>query len=71
MPNTIFTGGFYIKGNRLLTDLLVRLVLSKKGYFSAPFYDEQECLSKFGEYFTIESTYTTKSVFVFEMNRKN
>lgn len=69
--NKIFTGCFYIKGKRLLTDLLVRHVLSRRGYFSAPFYDQQESLSKFGECFNIEYTATMKSFLVFTMNKKN
>ena len=69
--NKIFTGSFFIRGKRLLTDLLVRHVGSRKGYFSPPFYDEQESLSEFGEYFNIEHTATMKSGFVFTMKKKN
>jgi SAM-dependent methyltransferase len=68
--NKIFTGSFYIKGKRLLTDLIVRHILYRRGLFSAPFYDEQESLSKFGEYFNIDYTATMKSGFIFEMNKK-
>jgi ubiquinone/menaquinone biosynthesis C-methylase UbiE len=69
--NKILTGGFYIKGKRLLTDLFVRLVMSRRGYFSSPFYDEQESLSKLGECFNIEYAATMKSAFVFVVNKKN
>ena len=67
--NMPFAGCFYIKGERLLTDLLIRHILSRRGYFSAPFYGEQESLSKFGEYFNVDSMATMKSFFIFEMNK--
>ncbi|KKK69606.1 hypothetical protein LCGC14_2932340, partial [marine sediment metagenome] len=68
--NRLFAGCFYIKGKRLLTDLLIRHILSRRGFFSAPFYSEHESLSKFGEYFNIDSTATMKSFFIFEMSKK-
>jgi ubiquinone/menaquinone biosynthesis C-methylase UbiE len=68
--DAIFSGGFYIKGKRLLTDLVVRTVLCGKGWFTAPFYNKQECLSKFGEYFTCHLTANLKSAFYFAMNKK-
>jgi ubiquinone/menaquinone biosynthesis C-methylase UbiE len=65
-----FMGCFYIRGKRKLTDLLVQKVLSKQGTFTAPFYDEAETLSRFGEYFTARSTANVKSIFYFDMERK-
>ncbi len=68
--DAIFSGCFYIKGKRLLTDIVVRTILCGKGWFTAPFYNEQECLSKFGEYFTSHFTANLKSAFYFAMNKK-
>jgi SAM-dependent methyltransferase len=68
--NAIFSGSFYIKGKRLLTDLFVRQIFCRKGFFTAPFYDEHECLSKFGEHFNIHDTANVKSGFCFEMSKK-
>ena len=68
--NAIFSGSFYIKGKRLLTDLLVRQIFCRIGFFTAPFYDEQECLSKFSEQFNIHYTANVKSGFCFEINKK-
>ena len=68
--NAIFSGCFYIKGKRLLTDIIVRTVLCAKGWFTAPFYSEQECLSKFGEYFTCHLTANLKSAFYFALHKK-
>jgi len=68
--NSIFSGSFYIKGKRLLTDLFVRQIFCRKGFFTAPFYDEHECLSKFGEQFNIHHTANIKSGFCFEMSKK-
>ncbi|MFC1735719.1 methyltransferase domain-containing protein [Candidatus Hydrogenedentota bacterium] len=70
-PGKIFSGYFYIKGGRLLTDLFIRHMGSRRGYFSPPFYDEQESLSIFGEYFDIEYTATMQSFFAFAMKKKN
>ena len=68
---SIFSGTFYIKGKRLLTDLFVQQILCRTGFFTAPFYDEHECLSKFGEQFDINYTANSKSAFCFEMSKKN
>ena len=68
--DAIFSGCFYIKGKRLLTDIVVRTVLCAKGWFTAPFYNEQECLSTFGEYFTSRFAANLKSAFYFAMNKK-
>ncbi|MEW5814648.1 MAG: methyltransferase domain-containing protein [Spirochaetota bacterium] len=65
-----FTGCFYISGKRKLTDFLVRNTLSKRGAFAAPFYDEAEALSRFDEYFNIQSTANLKSFFYFDMEKK-
>ena len=69
-PDCIFSGSFYIKGKRLLTDLLVQHVLSRMGYFSPPFYDEQECRSKFGEFFNTGYAANYRSLFYFKMSKK-
>jgi SAM-dependent methyltransferase len=68
--NSIFSGSFYIRGKRFLTDLFVRQIFCRKGFFTAPFYDEHECLSKFGEHFNIHDTANVKSGFCFEMSKK-
>ncbi len=68
--NGTLSGGFYVRGKRLLTDLLVKYIFSRRGYFSAPFYDEKESLAKFGEYFNTVDYSTRKSFFFFEMTRK-
>lgn len=68
--DAIFSGCFYIKGKRLLTDIIVRTVLCTKGWFTEPFYSEQESLSKFGEHFTSHFTANQKSAFYFSMNKK-
>ncbi|MHC4673791.1 MAG: methyltransferase domain-containing protein [Planctomycetota bacterium] len=68
--NRIFAGAFYIKGKRYLTDILVKYVLSRLGYLTAPFYDETETLSIFGEYFNTKYKANIKSIFYFEMDKK-
>lgn len=68
--DSIFSGCFYIKGKRLITDLFVQQIFCRKGFFTAPFYDECECLSKFGEYFHTHYAANYKSGFYFEMNSK-
>ena len=66
-----FTGSFYIRGKRLLTDLIVRHILSRRGHFSPPFYNEQESLSIFGQYFNVDYSATLKSGFIFKMTKRN
>jgi ubiquinone/menaquinone biosynthesis C-methylase UbiE len=67
--DAIFSGCFYVKGKRLLTDLGVKHIFSKKGFFTAPFYNEQEWLSKLGEYFTAHYTANRKSSFYFMITK--
>lgn len=69
-PKAVFSGSFYIKGKRFLTDLFVRQIFCRKGFFTAPFYDEHECLSKLGEQFNIQHTANVKSGFCFKMSKK-
>lgn len=68
--DSTFSGSFYIKGKRLLTDLFVRQIFCRAGFFTAPFYDEQECLSKFSEQFNIHYATNIKSGFCFEMSKE-
>ena len=37
-----FIGCFYIKGESKMTDWLVNNILSKKGWFTPPFYTKEE-----------------------------
>ena len=37
-----FLATFYIKGERKITDLMVNLVLSKRGWFTPPFWTKAE-----------------------------
>ena len=42
----VFTGCFYIKGERSLTDWVVKQVLARKGWFTPPFMTKTELESK-------------------------
>lgn len=65
-----FVGCFYIRGKRKFTDFYVQNRLAKGGSFTVPFYDEAETLTRFGEYFSINSKTNLKSYFHFDMEKK-
>ena len=49
-----FIGCFYIKGESRITDWLINTVLSKKGWFSPPFYTKDEVIKLLSsKYFNI------------------
>ena len=66
---SLFSGTTYIKGKRLLTDLIVTLIFSARGAFTGPFLNEQEWLLRFGKYFSIRCTGNVESGLYFEMKR--
>jgi ubiquinone/menaquinone biosynthesis C-methylase UbiE len=65
-----FTGSFYIKDKRKLSDLFVRMVLTRGGTFTPPFYNEKETRALFGEYFDIGKTANVNSFFFLNASNK-
>ena len=67
--DSLFSGTTYVKGKRLLTDLIVTLIFATQGAFTRPFFNEHEWLLKFEKYFTIRCADSVKSGLHFELIR--
>lgn len=48
----MFCGCFYIKGENRRTDLIVKQVLARKGWFAPPFYTLEELRSELSHYYS-------------------
>ena len=70
-PGGLFAGCFYVKGKRRFTDGVVRIFYSRTGWFSPPFFTEDDVLSKFGRYFVFERTGNCQSIFWFKVRKPN
>lgn len=51
-PGGVFLATFYIKKERRLTDWMVSLVLSKRGWFTPPFWTRSELLKILEKYYS-------------------
>jgi hypothetical protein len=60
-----------VKGNRLLTDVLVGTILQGKNAFEPPYYNEKEVLSLFQPYFDVLSKDNLRSIFYFNALRNH
>jgi ubiquinone/menaquinone biosynthesis C-methylase UbiE len=65
-PGGKFSGCFYVRGKRKLTDLFVSCYHQPKGWFVPPFYFEQDVIQKFSLYFDLKRLFFLKSFVVFE-----
>jgi ubiquinone/menaquinone biosynthesis C-methylase UbiE len=65
-PGGKFSGCFYVRGKRKLTDLFVSCYHEPKGWFVPPFFSEQDVVEKFSQYFELKPLFFLKSFVVFE-----
>jgi ubiquinone/menaquinone biosynthesis C-methylase UbiE len=65
-PGGRFSGCFYVRGKRKLTDLFVSCYHEPKGWFVPPFYSEQDVVEKFSQYFELKPLFFLKSFVVFD-----
>jgi len=68
-PGGKFSGCSYIKGQRMLTDLIIRYVYTLLGVFSTPFYSLDEATETLNNTFTILESKHERSVFIFNTQR--
>ena len=64
-----FIGCFYIKKEKRLTDFLVNMVLSKKGWFTPPFQTKKELAKLLGKLYTDVELYSEKSIVWFKCTK--
>lgn len=69
-PAGQLSGCFYIKGKRRLTDIFVKFVHEKKGWFTGPFYTEKSFDRKFGEFFKFYEKLFFKPIILFNTKSK-
>ena len=65
-----FSGCFYVRGKRRLTDRIVNRYHAKKGWFVPPFYSEVDVHEKFGRYFQFEEISCCKPILLFNGRKK-
>lgn len=61
----IFSGCFYIKGERALTDFVVKKVLEPNGWFLPPFYTKEELYKTLTSYYREVEIFNQKSMVYF------
>jgi ubiquinone/menaquinone biosynthesis C-methylase UbiE len=69
-PGGGFSGCFYVRGRRKLTDVFVSLYHKPKRWFIAPFYSEKDVIDKFSPHFEFRQVLFFKPIIVFESRRK-
>ena len=69
-PNGHFLACYYIKGKSKVTESLVNMVLSRKGWFTPPFETEQELRTKLDVYFRTDTFCTEGSIVYFSAVKK-
>lgn len=62
----IFCGCFYVRGERITTDLFIKSFLSKKGWFSPPFYTKEQVLIILSKYYSKIEIHNLKSIVYFK-----
>ena len=65
-----FIGCFYVKGNSWITDWLVNAVLSKKGWFTPPFWTVASLKNTLKKRYTIEVFHVEGSICYFCVTKK-
>ncbi len=58
----VFTGCFYVKGEKRTTDLVVSQVLARKGWFTPPFMTKSELKEKLESYYSFVDLESEKSI---------
>ena len=66
-----FIGCFYVRGNSLITDILVNEVLSKKGWFTPPFCTAASLKKTLIKRYMIEEFHVKGSIVYFCVTKKN
>ena len=61
-PGGAFIGCFYIRGKSKITDLLVKCVLAKKGWFTPPFQTEEELRRRLTQIYRTAQLHTDGSI---------
>jgi ubiquinone/menaquinone biosynthesis C-methylase UbiE len=69
-PQGTIAGCFYIKKQRILTDLVINTLYKWQGSFSAPFYTKDEIRNNWGKYFDFQEFHNLKSIIYFNGIKK-